>query len=87
MSRRSCKKDMKERGAEPSGKFDYYVLYPRSKPVFSDALVVTPEPSWSDTPEPSIHAPNQSPMAMSVGQEHLTRYCLQEKGALGGGRI
>lgn len=36
---------------EPSGKFDYYVLYSRSKPSFSTTPMMTPEPSWSDTPK------------------------------------
>lgn len=41
---------------EPSGKFYYYVLYPREKPSFPTASLIAPKPSWSDIPEPSSRA-------------------------------
>lgn len=40
---------------EPSGKFDYYVLYPKTKPLSSDTTM--PEPSWTDYLEPNPPSP------------------------------
>lgn len=43
---------------EPSGKFDYYVLYSKSKPSPPTTSFVMPKPPWSDTPESDPRTPD-----------------------------
>lgn len=58
---------------EPSGKFDYFVLYPKSRPDFDPIFPTPPPDDWGEHPSPPPrHTDQQTPFFLSLPHHILS---------------